>query len=123
MAAEKTLANFTTATNDEKRQEQHRIHQFFSSLLEVWIQLCDSCEFVADPVGFERLKGMTPQIRHKMIQLLNPGVLLETTTLKIKLPQMYQRFYIDFDYSCLACGKLPERQRLTITQAPRLQPS
>jgi hypothetical protein len=35
ITAKKSLSNFTTATNDEKRQEQHRIRQFFSSLLEV----------------------------------------------------------------------------------------
>ncbi len=35
MAAEKNaLASPTTATHDEKRQEQNRIHEFFSSLLE-----------------------------------------------------------------------------------------
>jgi uncharacterized protein (DUF736 family) len=34
MTAKKTLSNFATATNDEKRKDQHRIRQFFSSLLD-----------------------------------------------------------------------------------------
>jgi hypothetical protein len=33
MATEKRSFHSTTAINNEKRQEQHRIHQFFSSLL------------------------------------------------------------------------------------------
>jgi hypothetical protein len=38
ITAKKSLSNFTTATNDEKRQEQHRIRQFFSSLLGKYSQ-------------------------------------------------------------------------------------
>jgi hypothetical protein len=33
MPAKKALSTFATATNDEKRKNQHRIRQFFSSLL------------------------------------------------------------------------------------------
>lgn len=88
-----------------------------ASGLDVWIAICTLCEFVEEMSGFESLKGMNKEMRHKVIPQFNPGAMFEKTTIKLKIKQSnYAAFKISFRYSCSTCGKLPEEQNVTITK-------
>lgn len=82
--------------------------------MDIWVQVCDDCEFSEEPNGFEKPKGIDEHVRHKNIPLLNPGTSFEKTTLKIKPKKAFAGFVVVFRNSCQACGKPTDNQTLTI---------
>lgn len=90
---------------------------------DIWVYVCDACIFAEEPQGFDRPKGLRETARHKLFQNLNPGVVLEKMTLRIKLNAPFSRFAIAFQYSCESCGKMQDPQRMTLlTSSLKINP-
>jgi hypothetical protein len=70
---------------------------------ELWIRICQECRFAKEPEGFDHLKGMPDQDRHRTFQRLLPGVYLEKMTAEIIPPPIGNRFAIDLFYGCKNC--------------------
>ena len=87
--------------------------------VDVWIYVCDSCSFAAEPSGFDRPQGLNEHARHRMIALLNPGTQFEKTTIIVKPPQPTPvSLEIGFRYSCKVCGKPAGYQKLAVFVQP-----
>jgi hypothetical protein len=90
--------------------------------IDIWVEVCDLCSFVKEPVGFEHPAGGDDHIRHRMIGSLNPGVTFEKITILVK-SSAPNPFQIAFRYSCKTCGgKMSPTQFAVITQGPSLIP-
>jgi hypothetical protein len=72
---------------------------------EVWIQLCDKCDFAGEPTGFDKPAGSNEHQRHRVIPILNSGVFLERMTLVIRVePNVeFGAFPLLCRYSCETC--------------------
>ena len=73
---------------------------------DIWIEICSACKYAKEPESFVKESGSSDQIRHRMIQLLNPGVQLSKTLLDITLDQPNGEYNVEvgFAYSCGECG-------------------
>jgi hypothetical protein len=87
-----------------------------AELIDIWVQVCDTCSFGAEPAGFEKPSGLDDRVRHRMIGSLNPGVSFEKMELLIKYPEPRgQYFQVAFRSSCKTCGgKVSTNQVATI---------
>jgi hypothetical protein len=81
--------------------------------IDFWIFLCDKCTFAKEPIGFEHNAGSDPNVRHKIVGGLNPGVSLEKTSILVKAPDGAS-FQIGFRYSCKTCGSAGKAQIATV---------
>lgn len=73
--------------------------------MDVWIEVCDECEFAEQPPGFEHLDGAPETIRHRTIGILNPGTSMPKSAIKVRTKREFSDFFIEFRYSCATCGK------------------
>jgi len=89
--------------------------------IDVWISICDMCEFAAEPEGYDRPPGSAVQTRHRSIPSLNPGTGVAVTTLKIRPKLQTSSFDLNFRYACQTCGKGDTKQTATITVLPSKQ--
>lgn len=93
--------------------------------VDVWLVICTLCSFVTEPLGFDKPKGISEQMRHKSIPVLNPGTTFEKTTLVIKPPNVpFDGLEVGFRYSCKTCGKPlePQKIRLNVISAGQNNP-
>lgn len=89
--------------------------------MDVWIQICDLCEFAEEPAGFEKVKGSDERVRHRQIPILNPGVSFAKQTIKVKPKQKFLNFDIAFRYSCALCeAPSKTQQHAKILELPSL---
>jgi hypothetical protein len=86
-----------------------------ATTVELWVYLCDNCEFSGEPKGFDRPTGLPEKARHKIFSSLNPGVSLEKMTVDVKVDPGFQYFTLGFVYSCATCGKLTPMQKLSLS--------
>jgi hypothetical protein len=80
---------------------------------DIWVHICTQCTYVVEPKGFDRPQGLDEHSRHRMFQVLNPGVSLEEMTVKFKIrggPFTYTD--VSFTWSCSSCGKMPSPQSI-----------
>ncbi len=81
---------------------------------DIWVYVCDDCEIVEAPKGFDQPQGLHESARHKVVPNLNPGVTFEKMTIKLKLKRPLASFEVGFRYACETCGKMKEIQRMTV---------
>lgn len=80
---------------------------------DVWVFVCDECQFSEEPTGFDRPNGTNEKVRHMFFQQLNPGVTMQKQTIRLKISGgPYAWTDILVDYSCATCGKVSPRQPL-----------
>jgi hypothetical protein len=95
-----------------------------ASKVDVWIQLCDACEFATEPDGFDKPPGTTDRARHRQVDLMNPGTIYPKTSFKLRTTRVLPHFLVGFTYSCAACGSHQTQEGLqiaTIRVVPMLQ--
>ena len=90
-----------------------------AEMVDVWINVCNSCSFAVEPSGFERPAGIDEHMRHMTVPVLNSGAASQKFTLVVKPPPPPTVFTIGFLYSCKACGKMSETQKLMISVLPK----
>jgi hypothetical protein len=83
---------------------------------EIWIQVCDACSFAKEPEKFDHPEGSDARVRHRLIQLLNPGVTMEKMTVSVKLEHPFAGFTLHFRYSCQGCKVEAASQELTVDE-------
>lgn len=86
--------------------------------VDVWIYVCDICSFAAEPPGFDKPKGEQENARHMKVAILNPGAGSEKITILVKPQRVLSLFDVGFIYSCKACGKMQEIQKLMVFVLP-----
>lgn len=79
--------------------------------IDVWITLCDLCEYASEPHGLNKPGGALETMRHGASQSLNPGVASEPTAIKFKLKNDVDlskfsnpKVGVTFSGSCKGCG-------------------
>lgn len=114
-----------TRSMSQDKDGNFSVDMFFTNIsgtsaeaLDVWIGVCQSCSFAAEPPGFDKPRGSDEHMRHKIIGLLNPGTSFEKTTIVVKLSQPVPFFELALRYSCKACGKQPDTQILKVFPLP-----
>jgi hypothetical protein len=83
---------------------------------DIWVEICKACKYAKEPEGFIEEPGSSDQIRHRMVQLLNPGVELSKMTIDLNLDQPSGEYDLEvgFAYSCGECGRAETwKQRIT----------
>lgn len=81
--------------------------------IEVWVAICDSCEFAGEQKGFDHFAGMGERERHRSIPSMNSGTnLLEGNELTVR-PKLGPRqpFAVSFRSACNTCGPEVDRSR------------
>ncbi len=78
---------------------------------DLWLDICTSCSFAAEPAGFQKLSGSLESIRHELITL-NPGAASQKITILVTPPK--GKFLFGIRYACKACGKIAPEQTATI---------
>jgi hypothetical protein len=92
---------------------------------DLWVHICQECTYAEEPKGFDRPQGLEEHSRHRMFQILNPGVTMEEMTIKLKItggPFAYTDVF--FTYSCASCGKISPPQSIRnylLPQTPSLK--
>lgn len=87
-----------------------------ASNADIWITVCDSCSFAVEPPGYDCPAGTNVRTRHRIIQLLNPRIIMAKDTIVVKVDQPAPMFAIGFRYSCQLCSKgSTEIQQLLVT--------
>lgn len=86
---------------------------------EIWVQICDGCQFAEEPKDSTASPGDT-KTRRKLFLALHKGVYLDPTTLKIVPPIGISSFTIAFKYACQECPPLQNAhpQKLRVNIAP-----
>jgi hypothetical protein len=87
---------------------------------DVWIQICDECLWVDEPIGFDRPSGTIESMRHESFQNLNSGTMLPKIALHFKALKKFQKITLVAKYSCSSCGKMANPQLLTIDVLPNI---
>lgn len=82
--------------------------------MDVWIEICKICQFAGEPDGFDKPSGISEQVRHRVLNVLNPGIAVEKTPIKIKLTYEIPFFQIGFTYACAGCKAKDEKQIATV---------
>lgn len=85
---------------------------------QIWIQLCDSCRFAAEPEGTTAVPG-DQIVRRKRFDSLHAGGFFDSTTLKIIPPDGVSSFTIALKYACERCPAIdnehPQKLRVNVT--------
>ncbi|MFZ0419439.1 MAG: hypothetical protein WAM04_15170 [Candidatus Sulfotelmatobacter sp.] len=73
--------------------------------LEVWIDICEPCEFAMEIPRFSRLPGLPEHERYRSIWLLNPGTVLTPIPISLRLrnAKLPVKVGLALKYSCKAC--------------------
>lgn len=83
--------------------------------MDIWIDICDGCQFASEPEGFTKLVGMRDETRYKIIEVFNPDTSSEKIVLKIRLVNRSMPYFqVGFRYSCSACELKAKEQVATI---------
>jgi len=88
---------------------------------DVWIQICDECLWVDEPIGFDRPSGTIESMRHESFLNLNSGTMLPKITLHFKALKKFQKIILVAKYSCTTCGKMADPQILTVDVLPSMK--
>jgi hypothetical protein len=74
---------------------------------DVWVFICDQCEFSGNQVGFDSPTGLIDREKHMTFQQLNPGVTMERKTIHMKITGgPFSWTDVGFRYACAECGKV-----------------
>ena len=78
---------------------------------DVWVFICDECEFAGNQVGFDSPVGLIDREKHMTFPQLNPGVTMERKTIRIKITGgPFSWTDLGFRYACAECGKVNPMQ-------------
>jgi hypothetical protein len=91
----------------------------FATEVRIWVQICDTCEFIEEPKYFEKLELSTPQTRWWHLGTSPNKTIAVPIELKIKPPPMpVKRIGITFRVRCKECEPT-ENQRFWVNIANR----
>lgn len=70
---------------------------------EVWVQICQACEYTKEPNGFTKIAGSDERVRHQDFAVLNSGVCSPKMTVEFKGPPNAGSITTSFEYRCENC--------------------
>lgn len=86
--------------------------------IDIWVEICTTCEYAKEPAGFDKPNGIQKQTRHMSIGELNSGVGNQVNVVEVRNSGPAQRIGIAFSYSCKNCGPLQRTRDYVIDILP-----
>ncbi len=72
---------------------------------DVFMVICLECNYMAEPIGFQKLAESQESTRHRTFEFINPSLSLEPWKVSVMLPWSPPfSFDISFRYECQTCG-------------------
>jgi hypothetical protein len=91
--------------------------------IDIWVYICNTCEFAKEPDGFDKPEGLVKNARHRLISSLNAGVAMQKTSIAVKYDGPEKRVGIAFASSCKNCGPVQRTEDYLVDITPPTAPT